>query len=201
MKHEGWTDLAGSLGISLTNEQEAQLERYEQLLRDRALAAGMVASNDAARLRERHLLDSLRAATLVRAEDATAYDLGSGAGLPGIVVAIACPELVVRLVEPRRSRAAFLELAVDEISLGNVRVLIDRAEDLEDRAEVCFCRAFGDIRKAWTAAERLLTPGGRLVYFAGSGFDATSAPAGVTLEIQTFPSLARAGSLVIMTRQ
>lgn len=200
VKHEGWTGPARSFGLRLTGKQEAQLERYESLLRERALPLGMVATADAERLRDRHLLDSLRAGILVGPKDTTAYDIGSGAGLPGLVVAIACPWLEVRLVEPRRSRGAFLELATAEIGLANVRVLVQRAERLNDPVDLCFARAFGDVGKAWTAAERLLVPGGRLIYFAGATFDVGSVPEGVRIDIQTFPSLARSGPLVIMTR-
>jgi len=201
VKHEGWTDLAGSIGLELTGDQEAQLERYRDLLEDRAIPLGMVAADDAGRLRERHLLDSLRAAPLVQATDTTAYDLGSGAGLPGIPIAIARPSLQIGLVEPRRARAAFLELVARELSLGNVRVLIQPAAELRERVGLCFARAFGDARKAWSAAEPRLAAGGRLLYFAGERFDPASCPEGISVDIRTFPSLARSGPLVIMTRQ
>jgi 16S rRNA (guanine527-N7)-methyltransferase len=201
VKHDGWTGAASSLGIELTGLQVRQLERYEGLLRERALPLGMIAHADADRLWERHLLDSLRAATVIDPEDATAYDFGSGAGLPGIVLAVACPGLEVRLVESRRPRGAFLELVAEELSLPNARVLVQRVGSLSEPADLCLSRAFRDVRKAWADAEYLLVRGGRLVYFAGEGFDPASAPEGVPVDIRAFPSLARSGPLVIMTRQ
>ena len=201
VKHEGWSASAHSLGISLTDPQVRQLERYGSLLEDRALPRGLIAVSDAGRLSERHLVDSLRAATLVRPTDATAYDLGSGAGLPGIVVAIACPWLSIGLVESKTGRIAFLELAVRDIPVENAHVLAGRAEDLQEPVDLCFARAFGDVAKSWATAFRSLVPGGRLVYFAGEGFDPSSVPNDASVAIRSFPSLARSGPLVIMTRQ
>jgi 16S rRNA (guanine527-N7)-methyltransferase len=189
------------LGVHLDGGRAAQLDVFEELLRDRAVPLGMVAASDAGRLRERHLVDCLRAATAVDAEDRRAYDLGSGAGLPGVVVAIACPGLEVVLVEPKGARAAFLELVVERLALFNARVFASGAESLEAPVDVCFSRAFSDARSAWSTAERLLRPTGRLVYFAGASFAQSELPAGVRADIRTAPSLARSGPLVIMTRQ
>jgi 16S rRNA (guanine527-N7)-methyltransferase len=110
VKHEGLTSAAAAIGVELTPDQTARLGSYEQLLADRAVAQGMIGDADLPRLRERHVLDCLRAAAVVVDSDRSAVDLGSGAGLPGIVVAIACPALAVTLAESRRGRAAFLEL-------------------------------------------------------------------------------------------
>ena len=105
-------------------------------------------------------MDSLRAATVVSATDRTAYDLGSGAGLPGVVVAIACPELVMTLVESRRPRAAFLQLVLDRLELTNGSVSNVRVETLDGPVDLCFSRAFARVGVAWQAADRLLAPGG-----------------------------------------
>jgi len=199
VKHEGW-DRARRL-VPLEEEQLDRLEVYEALLREHALPFGMVSARDAPRLRERHVIDSLRAAVTVGPGDRTAYDLGSGAGLPGIVVAIACPGLLVTLVDSRRSRAAFLELAVDRLRLSNARVLGGRVESLTERVDVCFARAFAGPADCWRAAGPLLAPGGRLVYFGGAGFEPATVPDGVTSTLVTPSALARSGPLVIMSQQ
>jgi len=187
------------LEVHLSASQAETLLRFERLLLDRALPFGMVASSDASRLRERHLLDSLRAAAEVD-DAAAAYDLGSGAGLPGIVIAIASPDLRVGLVESRLRRATFLESAVAELGLGNARVFVERAETLTATADMCFARAFAPLPEAWAAAERLLRPGGRLVYFAGVN-TRLETPAGARiLKTRESPVLESAGPLVIMGR-
>jgi 16S rRNA (guanine527-N7)-methyltransferase len=195
-------DQAAALGVDLSPAAAGSLLRFETLLLERAVPAGMIAGSDAPRLRRRHVLDCLRAVRAVRAGDRTAVDLGSGAGLPGMVVAIAVPDLSVTLVEVRRRRAAFLELAAEQLELANVMVAAKRLEDLTGEADLCFARAFAPLPEAWAAAERLLGAEGRLVYFAGSGSHPPfGAPGARVLEVrEAQPLLESAGSLVIMAR-
>jgi 16S rRNA (guanine527-N7)-methyltransferase len=184
----------------LSPEQRRRLELYEGLLRDRAVPGGLISHDDLPRLRERHIDDCLRAAAVVEAGDHDAYDIGSGAGLPGVVVAIACPDLRVTLVERRRSRAAFLESVLEVLGLSNALVFAGGSETLSAPADLAFARALAPIRRSWELAEPILRPAGRLVYFAGAAFDPADLPAGVAATI-TYPSLAPSGPLVIMARQ
>lgn len=202
MKHEGLIPAAGALGIALDAGQEDLLVRYEALLRARAASLGMIARGDMVRLRDRHILDSLRGAAALEGKGRDAIDLGSGAGLPGIPIAIALPDLRMTLTETRRQRVAFLESAVLELGLGNVTVRAGRAEHGTDTADACLARAFRDAAASWRVAEPLLRPRGSLVYFAGAGFDAArDLPPGVGATILPTSSLAKSGPLVIMTRQ
>jgi 16S rRNA (guanine527-N7)-methyltransferase len=183
--------------------QAAQLVTYERLLARDGAKRGVVSRADVSRLRERHILDCLRAAAIPSPATRTAYDIGSGAGLPGIVVAIACPSLGVRLVEPRRNRAAFLRTAIDDVGLKNVDVVCERAEELTKRVDLCFARAVAPIAGSWDLARPRLVDGGRLVYFAGSSFDPALVdrlPERGDWEIRPAPPLASGGPLVIMSR-
>lgn len=191
---------AASMGVRLSSVQVRSLELFESLILELAVPAGMVADADARRLRTRHILDSLRVIAVVEESDRDAYDLGSGAGLPGIVVAVARPTLTVRLVEIRARRAAFLELAIERLGLANARVLRSRIEDLSQPVDLCFARALAALPRAWELAEPLLRPGGRLVYFAGEGARIPDRIAGRTPEISHGPVLERGGPLVIMAR-
>jgi 16S rRNA (guanine527-N7)-methyltransferase len=189
------------LGVEVSEEASAALERFEGLLRERALPKGLIAAADAGRLRERHILDSLRAVSAMRPGDTRAIDLGSGAGLPGVVVAIARPSLHVVLVEPRRARVAFLEFAVEDLQLSNVSVLASRIEDVEDQVDVCFSRAFAALPEAWRAAAPRLRAGGRLFYFAGAGAALPETPSDASaVEVLESPLLESSGPLFIMTR-
>jgi 16S rRNA (guanine527-N7)-methyltransferase len=187
--------------------QELLLSRYEELLRDRGVGMGLIAESDADRLGERHVRDSLRAAGLLTDEDRTLVDIGPGAGLPGLVLAIARPELRVILVEPKSRAVGFLELAVDRLALANVEIRGSRVEDVDLQADVATTRAFAALDRSWEAAIRVLKPGGRLIYFAGEGLeDPEAAASALTMPESPYSVLVErvvAGSspLVMMTRQ
>ena len=192
---------AGDLGVLLDPSQISRIRRFEALLTDRAIPLGAISRSDSARIRERHTLDSLRAVPVVDGVDEAA-DLGSGAGLPGVVVAIALPRVRMLLIERRPQRAAFLELAVEELGLSNAAVVVGRVEDVPTEVDVALARAFAPIDEAWARAVGILRPGGRLVYFAGAGSDPPAPPAGSAIQsVLRTPVLESAGALVIMTRQ
>jgi 16S rRNA (guanine527-N7)-methyltransferase len=198
VKHEGW-ELALELAPGLDDATLDRLEGYESVLLEQAVPRGMVAASDIARLRERHVLDALRAFPLLPTSGAVC-DLGSGAGLPGLVLAIARPDLDFLLVEVRRNRASFLEAASSDVR--NVRVHARRVETVRERFHACLARAFGPPERSWTVADGLLEPGGKLVYWAGASFDAArDTPDGATTRLFPTPALARSGPLAIMTRQ
>lgn len=195
---------ARALGVELEPKAPGDLAAFERLLAERAVPLGMIGPFDAPRLRERHVLDCLRAVVVVRADDRLGLDLGSGAGLPGLVVAIARPDLSVRLIERRRARAAFLELAIERLGVTNASVLPLRVEDVDELADLCFARAFAPLPASWEAARRLLRPGGRFVYFAGAEAGNVEASAfaedASAVEVLETPLLASSGPLAIMTR-
>jgi 16S rRNA (guanine527-N7)-methyltransferase len=194
---------AGGLGIDLDRNQAQALLSFERMLIDRAIPLGMVASGDRTAIRERHILDSLRAVLALEPSDVDSLDLGSGAGLPGIVVSIAKPSLRVGLVEARRGRAAFLEFVVERLELPNAAVLASQADRVEAVVDVCFARALSALTRVWELARPLLRPGGRLVYFGGRGFREPHQlpPEASSIGQLRTPALATSGPLVIMTRQ
>lgn len=198
VKHEGW-DLAAAAGVDLDAATIARLDRFEGFLREQAVPSGMVSVSDADRLWERHIVDSLRAVPHLP-NAGSVCDLGSGAGFPGLVLAIARPDLRFVLVEVRRNRAAFLARASDD--LENVTVHGRRLETFREHVDACTARAFGPPRKSWEAAARVLLPAGRLLYWAGVSYDrAIDLPEGVSTTHFTTSALARSGPLVIMARQ
>ena len=197
VKHEAWVRDAEKLGVPLAETQLDQLAAYVDLLERIALPRGMVAASDADRLWERHVLDGLRGVPELRS--GSVADLGSGAGIPGVPLAIASPASSVVLIEPRRARAAFLEAVVDEVALANTRVVLGRAQDVPGRFQACVARAFASPLETWTVAQDLLEPGGTLLYWAGATFDRASlGDLGVPIRLSTHSDLARTGPLVIM---
>lgn len=195
MKHEGWTP------DDLSPGQVAALEVFEGLLAAQAIPRGMVASSDRDHLRERHVLDSLRAIPHLGSVEQPVVDLGSGAGLPGIPVAVARPDLLVTLAESRQQRAAFLELVVERLSLPNVRVFPKPAEELPADAGVCLARGFADLSRTWAVARGLLRADGSLLYWAGTTFVTGQVPEDARIAAIGSPTLESGGPIVIMTRQ
>jgi 16S rRNA (guanine527-N7)-methyltransferase len=204
VKHEG-----SPPPPDLDDDQLEHLYGFEQLLREWSPRLGLVADGDLDLIYERHILDSLRGAGVIGYDDHALIDQGSGAGLPGLVLAIACPWAVFTLAEAREKRAAFLELAIDTLSVTNAKVHAGRVQDLQARsADLCLARAFAPPQQAWATAERLLKAGGRLLYWAGASFEVSDLPDEIEATIVDEAgspaqklTLERFGPLVIMCRQ
>jgi 16S rRNA (guanine527-N7)-methyltransferase len=194
------------LKLDLDPGQLRRLAAYERLLQEHAPRLGLIAETDMPRLFERHVLDSLRAAPALEAEEVC--DLGSGAGLPGIPLAIALPGARFVLCEPKRRRIAFLELALERLVLENASVAPVRAEELHvESADACTARAFADHAAAWRVACPTLRRGGRLLYFAGRGWRRPPRGASSIIDpeqpgsLETSRVLENEPPLVIMTRR
>jgi 16S rRNA (guanine527-N7)-methyltransferase len=201
VKHEGWVRrVCGELGPDATDGQIEQLVRYAELLRTRGGALGVVAATDLDRIDERHVSDGLRGVACLPVRCRSVVDLGSGGGVPGIVFAIARPDMEVVLTEVRRNRVAFLELVADELRLANARVHWGRAEALEGRFGACTARAFASASATWGVARPLLEPEGVLLYWAGRSFDPDrDTPPDVHVQVQEADPLANGGPVVIMS--
>jgi 16S rRNA (guanine527-N7)-methyltransferase len=201
VKHEAWVRDLDALGLALDPAQLDALGAYTQLLTRLAVPKGMIARSDADRLWERHVWDGLRGAAELPHE-ALVADLGSGAGIPGVPLAIALPGSRFALIESRRARAAFLEAVADGIGLKNVEILQERVEDVRTTYDACVARAFSSPAATWEAAQPLLDHRGVLVYWAGQSFDRGALDdLGVPIRLSTRLDLARAGPLVIMGPQ
>ena len=201
MKHEAWAVDLRKSGFELDSERLDGLAAYEVALRERAVPRGFVSAGDADRLWERHIRDSLRALPELPLE-ARIADLGSGAGLPGLPLAIAAPSCSFSLIEVRRGRAAFLESVVDDLGLANVEVFLGKTGAVSGRFNVCLARAFASPVASWNAAAPLLEDAGNLIYWAGAGFDEGELTGSVhSWRVSTPSGLAESGPLVIMGRQ
>jgi 16S rRNA (guanine527-N7)-methyltransferase len=193
---------AAALGLEFAPDAIQRLRRYVSLLETVGADTGVVARSDVGRAASRHVADSLRAAAVLSPLETTALDLGSGGGLPGIPVAIAKPDVSVGLVESRRRRVGFLELACDRLAIANASPLAARIEALDVApVDVCFARALAPLVGAWSLAMPLLRPGGRLVYFAGAQSDLSGIDElGTRAEVVPPVAVASGGPLAIIGR-
>lgn len=201
MKRGDPAEFARALGLAPTPAQTSRLLAYEAMLEDRGVLLGLVGKADAHRVRERHLLDCMRAVPHV-VQSGLVYDLGSGAGLPGIVVAILRPEAGVLLVERRSRRAGFLEWAIRSLDLANAEVAPCGIEDLaQGEAGTCTARALASLEESWVLAVPLLKPRGCLVYFAGESASVPAElPGAGSVRAVGCEMLESAGPLAIITR-
>jgi 16S rRNA (guanine527-N7)-methyltransferase len=145
-------------------------ERYAALLATDGVVRGLIGPREAPRLWERHLLNCAVLGEVV-AEGATGVDVGSGAGLPGLVLAIARPDLQVTLVEPLLRRTRFLDEVVETLGLAErVEVLRGRAEDLHGRRTwaVVTARAVAPLERLARWCLPLVDRGGELVAMKGA---------------------------------
>lgn len=151
------------------SERFGLAERYAAWLAGAGTLRGLIGPREVPRLWERHLVNCAVLAELVP-EDASVCDIGSGAGLPGIVLAIARPDTRVTLVEPLLRRTAFLEEVVADLGLDNCEVRRDRAEALHamERYDVVTSRAVAPLPKLLGWSMPLVAPGGALVAMKGS---------------------------------
>ncbi len=150
-----------------------EIVKYAQLLVGTGVERGLIGPAEAERIWDRHLLNCGVVAELVPAtpsEPAEVADLGSGAGLPGLVLAILLPQVRVTLVEPMARRAAFLLEAMAELGLGNVQVRRARAEELAGkiRADVVTSRAVARLDRLAVLAVGLARPGGLVLAIKGA---------------------------------
>lgn len=143
------------------------VEQYVDILASRGVDWGLIGPREVDRLWPRHVLNSLAISGLI-GEGRTVVDVGSGAGLPGIPLAIARPDLSVTLLEPLLRRANFLTEVVAELDLaGRVTVVRARAEDHRAQYDVVTARAVAALPKLLGWCLPLLAPGGELLALKG----------------------------------
>lgn len=141
---------------------------YAQMLREQGELRGLIGPREVPRLWERHILNSAAVVPYLKDADSVA-DVGSGAGLPGVIVAIMLPETEVFLIEPMERRTTWLAEVVEELGLSNVEIKRGRAQEFDGAFEVdvVTCRAVGALSKLVPVAMPLVKVGGEMVLLKG----------------------------------
>ncbi len=167
---------AARLGVHLSARQVSQLHGYLELLDTWNRRFRLVGTRDRSALITRHIVDALGAAPLVVSRSLI-IDIGSGAGLPGIPVAIACPDASVTLLESRRRPVSFLTETARSLALANVRVLETRVETVIGGSgqmggfDAALARAWEGLERFLEVSAALLRPGGIAIAMKGPRAD------------------------------
>ena len=157
---------ATALGLTLSDTQIAQLLSYHALIQKWNKVYNLTAIRDPAEMLTHHLLDSLAIVAplnrhVVRqTSDASVnmLDVGAGAGLPGVVVAICCPQVSVTCVDAVAKKMAFVQQVATELKLPNLKALHARVETLTDKYDIITSRAFATLLDFVTGSRAALKP-------------------------------------------
>ena len=160
---------ASQMGVDLTPAQLEQLQRYLALVQKWNKVYNLTALRDPADMLTHHLFDSLSAIAPLQRQlaqmgiplaQARLLDVGSGAGLPGVVMAICCPTLAVACVDTVGKKAAFVQQVALELRLPNLRGVHARVESLTEQFDVVSSRAFASLVDFTTWSRAALAPHG-----------------------------------------
>ena len=197
-----------TLDLPLTDETVARLLAYLALLAKWNAVYNLTAVRDPHAMLVQHVLDSLAVVRPLRAaldlDHARIADVGSGAGLPGLLFAIVCPAAQVLSIEPVGKKTAFQKQVAAELALTNVEILTSRAEAVSRPTDLVISRAFAALADFLSACSGLLRPGTLVAALKGqrAGIEAecTALPPGWQVEINpvTVPRLAAQRHLVLM---
>ncbi len=155
------------LGLAADARQLQQLVDFSALVRKWNKAFNLVSRQDIDRLVSRHVVDSLSVAPLLEEVEGTILDLGSGAGFPGVPLAILYPQRSFHLCDRMARRTRFLQQAITALQLANVEVLASDAAALPGNGQygVVLARAVATVDMLWAMVEDMLTDAGRLIVF------------------------------------
>ena len=143
--------------LDVPRETMDRIDRYLTMLRDEAMRQNLIAESTFPTIWARHVVDSAQLIPLTENPEGIWLDLGSGAGLPGIIIALITGAPVV-MVESRRRRVEFLESVVTELGLGNVDLRLSRVERVESfPVSTIIARAFAPLPKLLELAHRFST--------------------------------------------
>lgn len=155
---------------------EYKVSRYKQMLLEENQRQNLVSRKTCQEELDKHIQDSLALFEVMGLEGKELIDIGSGAGFPGMVLAIKCPKCQVTLLEADLKKSRFLQTVIDGLNIHNAKVVRLRAEELgqdkqyRGKYDICTCRAVAAIRVVLEYALPLLKMGGKAVLWKGRNY-------------------------------
>jgi 16S rRNA (guanine527-N7)-methyltransferase len=154
-------------------ERLDEIAAYAHFLTTAGIERGLIGPREGERIWERHIFNCLPVTQLLP-QGASLFDIGSGAGLPGIVIALARPDLSVTLIEPLERRVSFLNEAVAGLNLeiNKIEVIRGRAQDVKKSADFVTARAVAPLEKLKKMSWHMVKTGGSLLAMKGESASA-----------------------------
>jgi 16S rRNA (guanine527-N7)-methyltransferase len=144
-------------------ERQEEIGAFAQFLTTAGIERGLIGPREGERIWERHIFNCLPVTQLLP-QNASLFDIGSGAGLPGIVIALARPDLKVTLIEPLERRVEFLKEATEGLGIEVIR---GRAQDVKKSADYVTARAVAPLEKLKKISWHMVKTGGALLAMKG----------------------------------
>ena len=144
-------------------ERQEEIRAFAQFLSTAGIERGLIGPREGERIWERHIFNCLPVTQLLP-QNASLFDIGSGAGLPGIVIALARPDLKVTLIEPLERRVEFLKEATEGLGIDVIR---GRAQDVKKSADYVTARAVAPLEKLKKISWHMVKTGGALLAMKG----------------------------------
>lgn len=177
--------------FAVTEPAEKKLTAYAALLRQWNPKINLVSPTTLPALEQRHIADCAQLVPHIPQDACEVLDVGSGAGLPGLILAILAPQHHYTLVERDHRKAAFLFTAKQQLELENVTVLNDDVRNISKQYQVITCRAWADLSEILNLTSPLLAQNGAWLLLKGKGFDGelSSRETAFHLTIDKVPSI------------
>ena len=151
--------------LAYFGENQGKIQAFATLLKTTGIEHGLIGPKEGDRIWERHIANCIPITTIIPTRVRLA-DIGSGAGLPGVVIALARPDLKVTLIEPLQRRVEFLNQVIAELELP-IKVVRGRAEAVKMQFEVVTARAVAPLEKLIQISWHMIPKGGSLLAIKG----------------------------------
>ncbi len=189
----------------LFGDRAAKALRYADLLATSAIERGLIGPSEAERIWDRHIENCYPISTLFK-EGASVADVGSGAGLPGLVIALARPDLQITVIEPLKRRCDFLTEVIQELGL-DVTVTQSKAEGVKKGFDYVTARAVAPLERLIESTWHLIKPHGSLLAMKGERANTEIAQIqektlkkGMEIELKEIPFMGDISRVVVVKR-
>ena len=171
MKKEEFISLLSKNNVVLSEKQSLQFEKYLYLLQEYNKVMNLTGITEEEEVYEKHFYDSLLFSFNENMDGLSLIDVGSGAGFPGVPLAIVYPSLNVTLLEPLTKRCKFLEVVKNELGLTNVVIVNERAEDFskknEEKFDIATARAVSKLNILLEISSQMIKVNGYFIALKG----------------------------------